>query len=328
VNPSINVEAEWAPAYELVSSLCVFAQRQHHGEIELGPGWARAVRQKVPASFVREVAGLYDCDKENKRAGDFLISLVRQAPGDREADSFLSWLAERPTGELYERLAPTIPVGEPPLPRDLGAQRDRWVALLTLWNERYFAALDPAILSGLAADAAEKRALLGELPPLEAVERATNGMLLEFGRSRPAVTLVPHYHDSPLNSVTIEHERLIILYPADVVPPPPGAPTRPLLRLLRGLSDESRLRMLRMLVDDSCTLTEIARGVGLSQSTVHHHLLLLRAGGLVRIHFGEAGTKRYSLRPHALEQLGTQLGSFLQPTTARARTRVAKGGRP
>src|SRR5919198_622505 len=27
VNPSINVEAEWAPAYELVSSLCVFAQR-------------------------------------------------------------------------------------------------------------------------------------------------------------------------------------------------------------------------------------------------------------------------------------------------------------
>ena len=314
------VEVDYAPVYELLISFGIFTSRKHLPDVELGPGWLRQVRQKVTPAFANEAAKLGA--KPCKHIGGLLVTLARQAPGERDAAGFLEWLGGAPTGDLYERLAPTVPVGDPPLPRDLGAQRDRWVKALATWNERYFSQLDPALLSGLAADAEEKRVMLARMPPEEVVERATNGIVLEPKPGHPTVTLAPQYHQSPLNDVTTEHERVIFLYPADVLPRPPGAPPRELLRLTRGLSDESRLRMLRILSEDSCTLTELAREVGLSQSTIHHHLLLLRASGLVRFHYGDQAARRYSLRPHALEQLGAQLGVFLQQTAPK------KGGRP
>ncbi|MBV8716454.1 MAG: helix-turn-helix transcriptional regulator, partial [Chloroflexi bacterium] len=73
------------------------------------------------------------------------------------------------------------------------------------------------------------------------------------------------------------------------------------------------LRILRFVADGPRTLTEVARFIGLSQPTVHHHLVQLRAAGLVRVHFVANAPSRYSLRPHALDQLSDQLGRYLQP---------------
>jgi DNA-binding transcriptional ArsR family regulator len=85
------------------------------------------------------------------------------------------------------------------------------------------------------------------------------------------------------------------------------------MRLTHALGDESRLRMLRFLArTPSSSLTEVARFAGLSQPTVHHHLTQLRAAGLVRILFSASSPNRYSLRPHALEQLAEQLGAYLE----------------
>jgi DNA-binding transcriptional ArsR family regulator len=104
---------------------------------------------------------------------------------------------------------------------------------------------------------------------------------------------------------------MIILYPADVSETPPELPPPGLLRLTHALSDDSRLRMLRLLADGTRTLSELARLVGLSQPTVHHHLVHLRAAGLVRVHTSVTGSRSYSLRPRALEQLRDQLGAYL-----------------
>jgi DNA-binding transcriptional ArsR family regulator len=87
-----------------------------------------------------------------------------------------------------------------------------------------------------------------------------------------------------------------------------------LRRLTHALSDESRLRMLRFLANGPATMTEVARFAGLSQPTVHHHLVQLRAAGLVRIHFTLSSPTRYSLRPHALDVLAQQLGAYLTPS--------------
>jgi DNA-binding transcriptional ArsR family regulator len=70
--------------------------------------------------------------------------------------------------------------------------------------------------------------------------------------------------------------------------------------------------MLRFLANGPCSLTELARFAGLSQPTVYHHLTQLRAAGLVRIHFVLSSPSRYTLRPHALEQLSQQLGTYLE----------------
>ena len=108
----------------------------------------------------------------------------------------------------------------------------------------------------------------------------------------------------------------MLLYPADVLASPPDEPPVGLLRLTRGLSDESRLRILRFVSGGPRSLTEVARFAGLSQPTVHHHLTQLRTAGLVRVHCTLAGPVRYSLRAHSLDQLSRQLGTYLH-TSAR-----------
>jgi len=96
---------------------------------------------------------------------------------------------------------------------------------------------------------------------------------------------------------------------------PPTAVTGPARTERSALSDESRLRILRFLASGSRDFTEIVRFSGLAKSTVHHHLVILRAAGLVRVlvrHSGDSA-ETYELRPYAIDTLGEQLRAFLHP---------------
>jgi DNA-binding transcriptional ArsR family regulator len=206
------------------------------------------------------------------------------------------------------------------LPRDFVGWRDRIVGLLRVWHGCYFNEIEPAILDGLHREAERLRGRLTSMPPRELVEQITNGMWVEPVPGMVHVELVPHYHLRPYNHDCNLADGVLLLYPADVLPVPPEAPPAALLRLTRGLSDESRLRILRFLSLGTRSLTEVARFAGLSQPTVHHHLAQLRSAGLVRVHCSLAGPVRYSLRSHALEQLAGQLGTYLEPTAKEGET--------
>src|SRR5262249_57498517 len=83
-----------------------------------------------------------------------------------------------------------------------------------------------------------------------------------------------------------------------------------LMGLAGAVGDESRLRILRFLASGGpYTLTEVARATGLSQSTVHHHLIALRAAGLTRAY--QLTPPRYSLRPNADARVAEALRAFL-----------------
>ncbi len=53
------------------------------------------------------------------------------------------------------------------------------------------------------------------------------------------------------------------------------------VRLLRTVSDPTRLRLLGVLQDGELNVTALCRALGLPQPTVSHHLALLREAGLV-----------------------------------------------
>lgn len=53
------------------------------------------------------------------------------------------------------------------------------------------------------------------------------------------------------------------------------------VRLLRTLSDSTRLRLLRVLQRGEHNVTDLCRELGLPQPTVSHHLGLLRSANLV-----------------------------------------------
>jgi DNA-binding transcriptional ArsR family regulator len=74
-----------------------------------------------------------------------------------------------------------------------------------------------------------------------------------------------------------------------------------LARLYKALGDEKRLALLRLLRRGPTSLGDASREVGLSKSTTHHHLAILRQAGLVLIRDDEE--KSYSVRPERAGEL-------------------------
>lgn len=56
---------------------------------------------------------------------------------------------------------------------------------------------------------------------------------------------------------------------------------RHLVRACRALSDETRLRILRVLMDQSCCVTEIVRALGISQTRASRNLTTLYDAGFL-----------------------------------------------
>jgi DNA-binding transcriptional ArsR family regulator len=312
-----DVLVEWAPAYELVVAYTSFVQSRMHPLLELGTPWVRRVRTSLPADFAartRQLDEIEGAKGGKSKYEDLFWLLVYVCPVTRDTTGFLDWFAQLSAGDAYEALAEHLPASSPGLPRDFRTWYDLLLGLLRDFDSSYFRSIDPAILDGLSRAAEALRARLCSAPARELVEEVTNGMWIEPSPDLRQAVLVPQYHCRPFNDFGRLVNGTLVLYPCEAVAQPPGTPPTGLLRLTRGLADESRLRILRFLgANGPRTLTEVARFARLSQPTVHHHLALLRAAGLVRVYFPLPGPSRYGLSPHALGALAQQLGSYLEP---------------
>ncbi len=190
----------------------------------------------------------------------------------------------------------------------VGAIADRMEAWLPHYQE-----IEPRVRQIIEQDVelrATDRATLG---PTELIERTTNGVrwLSEPGIRR--LILAPSYLARPYNFTFTSGDWRIFVYPvadAALEPHDPLAPPQDLLRLHRALGDESRLRILRLLRDRDCYLTEIAERMELSKPTIKHHLAHLRAAGLVTL-TEEGGLSYYSLRRDRLDDASSELKRYL-----------------
>lgn len=321
-----RLEVDWAPAYELVTSLQAFVSRPLHATLDVGQPWVDATRRQISPELRTELDGRgfrtahgVQEPSANRRPGpqrrkDWdvpLELLIPLCPGKRDAAGFIRWLGRLTAVRLYELAAPFIPEDAPPFPADADRIINAAAERLRRWNEAYFRRVDPAILEGLAKEAEARRQLI-KRSPAGAFERATNGVVLEPDPGLERVVLVPQYHFRPWNIHSEARGAALYLYPVDVLPTAPGHPSPDLLRLTRALGDESRLRILRFLGTEPRPFTDVARFIGLAKSTVHHHLMALRAAGLVRVHLSPQGNERYSLRPGSLDRLEGRLADFLR----------------
>ena len=303
-----SVDVAFAPAYELIVSLVAFRANKEHKTLALGPAWAAQVRDRLPPPVVAAIG-----TADGMFLLPLLIPVVWRASRRLDAGAFVDWLRAMATDEVAERLAPYVAAGDRPTESDMGVQRDRCVHILGLWHDYYFRHLDTEIIAGLDRDAIAWRHLLATLPPRDLVEEATRGVYLEPTPALDSVLLIPQYHYCPW---TIYHRlgRLkIYLYPADTSRVAPGALSPDLMRTTRALSDESRMHILRFLATGAHSFTDVVRQTGLAKSTVHQHLGVLRAAGLVRVHDGGMQSGTYSLRPYVIERLRDQLDAFLHP---------------
>jgi hypothetical protein len=296
-----RVKVDWAPAYELVMSLDAYAVVSSHRSLDLGDGWVEQTRGRLPASLAA-------CTEAPPLA--MLTPLLHQCPGPRTVAGFLSWLAALSPGQLYEQLA-----GEATIPGDLGRLRDNWVDLLARWDEAYFRQVDPGQLERLAGAAAALAAgAEGAGPgadPVALVEEATRGIYVAPDAAIDEIRLVPQFHKRPITLTVAGRRSLTCYVPA---PDPGGAPGEPggdLLRLVRALADESRLRLLHHLAGGPRTFMELVAASGLTKGTVHRHVWTLRFAGLVRAYHADG---RLTLRPGAFERVAAALNGFVART--------------
>jgi DNA-binding transcriptional ArsR family regulator len=87
--------------------------------------------------------------------------------------------------------------------------------------------------------------------------------------------------------------------------PPPR-----LLRLLKAVSDERRLRLLKRLTTGEYTLQQLGTDLGMSKTLTRHHLVVLRSAGLVRVR-SSGSTQQYCLRRDSVVAVGSLLASYL-----------------
>jgi DNA-binding transcriptional ArsR family regulator len=135
--------------------------------------------------------------------------------------------------------------------------------------------------------------------------RATSGIAYTAPPEIHALVFFPSWWFRPWVLMS-EHKHVRIFgYPVGNDGTGDGANLGDLARLYKALGDEKRLALLRLLRKGPLALGAAAKEVGLSKSTTHHHLAILRQAGLVLIRDDEENS--YSLRAERLRELDSLL---------------------
>jgi DNA-binding transcriptional ArsR family regulator len=298
-----RVQFDYSPVYELLLSYMIYSRRKWTRNLDIGNAWLKDIDEQLGSRHK------LDSSTYNEAAFDRLFLLAYLCPNKENVPSFLDWLLDQTPGQLYELLS-TQSVG--PLPSDLGEDMERIVSLMRAFHDAYFCKLNPAWEEAARADYASRRKA-EEGNPLTRLEQATGGLVLEPNDKLTHMVLVPALHFRPLNMYAIYRTIGIILYPVDP-PADPEAPPTTLLRATRALSDESRLRILRFMALSPRSFTEVVGHTGLSKGTVHHHMMALRAAGLIRTHLigDQLSQERFSIRLDGVEECTSSLRDFMK----------------
>ena len=343
----LRVIVESSALYEMLLALwALFDENEDYSSYDFGEEWFQDLRARVPQDLWGELA---DLSADHWSLWVVLVGVVHFAPDPHDVEGVLEWLEKADPTDLRRLLLSHSPSFDPadveaaaggdgeaferlwPVGGEHGS--DKWeeccrrlyqlpsedfgprvAAALRRFRSEVFADYEKGLAPLLDRDAHAKRSMSVRMTPERLVETATQGISYQAQPGVSGVLLLPSLVVRPWNLVSEHADLQIFGYPAsdEQVQLDPDEPPEWLIKTYKALGDERRLRMLRMLAQGDATLGELAEGVGLSKSTIHHHLAQLRAAGLVRITVG--GTKEgttYSYRPDLMPELRKRLDSFL-----------------
>ena len=357
----LPIETDGSAIYDLILTLwSVFSDEEDHSSFELGAEWFSSVADATSDDLRDELQliGGDDCggwlaviglvaespyphdiesvlgwlerlDPMELRLG--LLSYrtmqvseeereltVRAAEGDEEAlDALLSGESFESSAEHYRRTF-SMPMGE---------LRDRIAAALRRFRNEVYVPFESEFAEATTRAAAARRALVRGADPERVIEDVTNGASYRIQPGVTRIVLVPSVVLRPWAVIDQHRSTLVVVYAVadEFIDADPDAPPSWLVKLHKALGDERRLRILRRISDGEVGLEELAAMLGLSKSTVHHHIGLLRAAGLVRVHLDHAaGTKNYTLRTNVLPEALRTLDDYLRTGDSAPTRRAAE----
>ncbi|HSM02355.1 MAG TPA: metalloregulator ArsR/SmtB family transcription factor [Acidimicrobiia bacterium] len=191
----------------------------------------------------------------------------------------------------------------------------RIVTALRLVQKDAFAEHEAEFRSVLERDNAARQSLAQRVSVERLVELTTNGISIERGGYRKPILLVPSIVGRPWVIFTETPEQLLMAYPVadEYMDADPDAPPNWLIRTYKALGDEKRLRILRILARGPAALHQLADELDTPKSTLHHHLMLLRTAGLVKVQIGVEGKdKEYELREDLVPETAAVLHGYIK----------------
>lgn len=195
----------------------------------------------------------------------------------------------------------------------------RYTAALRQFRSKVFAEHEEEFAGAISRAAAARRAAPTRGSAKEVVEEVTSGIEFEIPAGITRVVLVPSVLTRPLSLIDGYRGTLIVYFGItdEFFNSDPEAPPSWLVRTYKALSDERRLRIMRRLSEGPASLDDLSEMLGLTKSTVHHHIALLRGAGLIRVHIQEdksSSKKNFSLREQSLADAAGFLDSYLRTT--------------
>lgn len=344
---SLTLQVDTCPAYEFVLSLAVWSDLPTRQTYEIGKNWFEAVRAQASASLLEDIEAFAPCDmiwahlislayecpaprdvpaflaylktcdplEVRLRLLGYYVRYCRRATppeviaaaaaGDREAQRRFLQTSYPDDADWQAALTALFPLTPTETSR-------RLISILERWYEEVFRAQESSLLPILERDAEATRLLASNRSVERVIASVCNGWDYVPEPGIRHILLVPSVVLRPVIDSLDHHEVKIIGYPvADESMTPEGdLPSPRMLRLFKALSDELRLRILKRLSTGQYTLQQLANHFNMSKTLLHHHLVLLRAAGLVQLR--EGPQKVYSLRQDTLAAVGPLLAKYLE----------------
>jgi hypothetical protein len=307
---------------------------------EVGTAWFERVRAAASRQLVAALRRLAGTDGPQ---WFLLLGIAHEAGGAHDVERLLTYLRTMPADQVLiasiggrlpalrtaegQALVKAALAGERKAPAALAARNHAndpkivkrllamgasevkrlTIEVITRWNREVFSPTGGA-REALAADVAAKAKIARRMSPHQLVDFATGGISYEGEAGIDRVLLVPSIITRPWITISDWESTKIICYCAGLAGATAGEPERDLVLVYRALGDETRLRLLRELVRGDRRLADLVQSLGLSKSTLHGHLAVLRSAGLIRLSLG--AEKRYGLRP-GLPDLNSLLTDYI-----------------
>lgn len=202
--------------------------------------------------------------------------------------------------------------------RDPEQARSELLAALRVWEEAVFAAERPRILPLLERDAVALERTRAEMPADRFLKLAMRGIEWQRPAGFRRVIFAPSYFSRPAVFYHFWRGTLTFCYPvqaqedeSEARQADPRAPSEETLRFFEALGDSTRLRILRLLAEREMYLTELSERLGLTKATTKHHMIRLRAAGLVTLYDRDRMTY-YAIRPDVSHHAAQLLNDYLR----------------
>jgi DNA-binding transcriptional ArsR family regulator len=349
----LNLRISYSSAYDLLATLWILGDRHSECALEdmaLGDEWFIEFEAALSPQLIRDIEEVGSGDvwialmpllPETQAGGsvaDFLSLLADMDPADLRYrlinvhDKFAAdqtdLLADAAEGnaEAVERLLDVPELGSTELKQwretlrflllmDPSQTRDLLVDVIGRVQSEAFAPHEEAFRPYLEADYRAKKAMARRISAERLLEIATSGINFTDDRAYKPIVLMPSMVARPWVVFASGPDFFVMGYPVsdEILESDSDAPPPWVVNLYKALGDERRLRVLRTLAEGDASLADLADTVDIAKSTLHHHLMLLRRAGLVRVHVGE--DKRYSLRDETIADATSALDHYIHGTS-------------